>query len=252
MSDASVRSILSAAGVVAAGHSGEATYMRLDGSTDRVKHAATMRETGPVDADSPLVLEVSRWDRLKDPLGVLDAFVGGVLPTCDSHLMLAGPSVDEVADDPEGAETYQEVVHRWENLDDRSRSRVHLACLPMDDDEENAAMVNALQRRAQVIVQKSLAEGFGLTVAEAMWKSRPVVASCIGGIQDQIEHGVSGYLLRDPTDQAEFGAAVCALLVDRCLAERMGERAHARVQAAFLGSRHLTQYVEICAELIQV
>ena len=69
----------------------------------------------------------------------------------------------------------------------------------MDDDEENAAMVNALQRRADVVVQKSLAEGFGLTVAEAMWKARPVVASRIGGIQDQIEDGVSGILLDDPT-----------------------------------------------------
>jgi trehalose synthase len=119
----------------------------------------------------------------------------------------------------------------------------------MDDDEENAAMVNALQRRAHVVVQKSLAEGFGLTVAEAMWKSCPVVASRIGGIQDQIEHDSSGYLLNDPTDKGQFGSAVCSLLKDGKRAERMGERAHARVQQAFLGSRHLSEYVDICAAL---
>lgn len=110
-------------------------------------------------------------------------------------------------------------------------------------------MVNALQRRAHVVVQKSLAEGFGLTVAEAMWKSRPVVASRIGGIQDQIEHDSSGYLLNDPTDKGQFGSAVCSLLKDGKRAERMGERAHARVQQAFLGSRHLSEYVDICAAL---
>ncbi len=82
-----------------------------------------------------------------------------------------------------------------------------------------------------------------------MWKSRPVVASRIGGIQDQIEHGSSGYLLDDPTDKVEFGSAVCTLLNDVQLAERMGERAHARVQEAFLGSRHLSEYVDICAAL---
>jgi trehalose synthase len=75
----------------------------------------------------------------------------------------------------------------------------------MDDLEENAAMVNALQRRADVIVQKSLAEGFGLTVAEAMWKARPVLASRVGGIQDQITHDRSGLLLDDPSDLAAFG-----------------------------------------------
>jgi trehalose synthase len=120
----------------------------------------------------------------------------------------------------------------------------------MDDDEENAAMVNALQRRADVVVQKSLAEGFGLTVAEAMWKSRPVVASRIGGIQDQVEDGVSGILLDDPTDRRAFAAAVCALLNDGERARSMGHQAHLRVKRDFLGSRDLVNYVEICADLI--
>jgi trehalose synthase len=111
-------------------------------------------------------------------------------------------------------------------------------------------MVNALQRRADVVVQKSLAEGFGLTVAEAMWKARPVVASRIGGIQDQIEDGVSGILLDDPSDHDEFAEAVCGLLNDPGRARSMGERAKERVRRDFLGSRHLAQWVAICADLV--
>lgn len=83
-----------------------------------------------------------------------------------------------------------------------------------------------------------------------MWKSRPVVASRIGGIQDQIEDGTSGVLLDDPHDRDGFAAAVCSLLLDGERAKRMGKEAHARVQREFLGSRHLAQYVEICAELV--
>ena len=94
-----------------------------------------------------------------------------------------------MADDPEGAEVFDEVEAAWRELPRGSRRRVHLALLPMDDADENAVIVNALQRRADVVAQKSLAEGFGLTVAEAMWKGRPVVASRVGGIQDQIEDG---------------------------------------------------------------
>jgi trehalose synthase len=115
----------------------------------------------------------------------------------------------------------------------------------MDDLEENAAIVNALQRRADVIVQKSLAEGFGLTVAEGMWKGRPVIASRIGGIQDQIVDGVSGVLLNDPLDLEEFGGAVRRLLDDPVAAEAIGREARARVRSHFLGVRSLTQYLDL-------
>ena len=82
----------------------------------------------------------------------------------------------------------------WESLGEGARDRVHLANLPTHDVEENAVIVNALQRRADVVVQKSLAEGFGLTVTEAMWKRRPIVASRVGGISDQIDDGEQGLL----------------------------------------------------------
>ena len=250
MDPTSVQAILVATGIVDDGDDTPATYTRVDGSPGRIEHRATVVELARLGAETPLVVQVSRWDRLKDPLGVLEGFVEGVTGTCDAHLVLAGPSVAEVADDPEGAETYEEVKSAWEALGDEAKSRVHLVCLPMDDDEENAAMVNALQSRADVVVQKSLAEGFGLTVAEAMWKARPVVASRIGGIQDQVEDGVSGILLDDPTDKKEFAAAVCGLLNDPDRARGMGVAAKARVTRDFLGSRHLVQYVEICAQLI--
>ena len=246
----SVHAILTSAGIVDDGDRDAATFKRVDGSPGRIEHRAAIAEASRLGAETPLVVQVSRWDRLKDPIGVLEGFVGGVASVCDAHLMLAGPSVAEVADDPEGAETYDEVQRAFDALPEDVKSRIHLVCLPMDDDEENAAMVNALQRRADIIVQKSLAEGFGLTVAEAMWKARPVVASRIGGIQDQIEDGVSGILLDDPTDREAFATAVCGLLNDPERARAMGEAAKARVTTHFLGSRHLAQYVEICEELI--
>ena len=112
----------------------------------------------------------------------------------------------------------------------------------MDDPDENAAIVNAIQRHAAIVVQKSLAEGFGLTVAEAMWKERPVVASAVGGIVDQIEDGVHGLLVEDPADLREFGAAVESLLRDHATAAQLAANAKRRVTDEFLGDRHLEQY----------
>jgi trehalose synthase len=119
----------------------------------------------------------------------------------------------------------------------------------MEDADENAVIVNALQRRADVVVQKSLAEGFGLTVSEAMWKGRPVVASRVGGIRDQIEDGRTGYLV-DPSDLAACGERLNRLLADAHAAERMGEAAQTRVRELFLGPRHLGQYVDLLERVL--
>ena len=129
------------------------------------------------------------------------------------------------------------------------RDRIHLFSLPMEDIEENAAIVNALQRRADVIVQKSLAEGFGLTVAEAMWKARPVVASRVGGIREQIDHGATG-LLVEPRDLAEFADAVAGALEDPVDARDMGLRAREAVRDSFLGPGHLRKYVDLFEHLL--
>ena len=145
-------------------------------------------------------------------MGVLEGFARHVPEALAAHLVLAGPAAASVSHDPEAEQVLQQVRRAGAALPRAARDRVHLAYLPMADLEENAAMVNALQRRADVIVQKSLAEGFGLTVAEAMWKARPVLASRVGGIQDQIRHGHSGLLLEDPSDLVGFDRAVQALL----------------------------------------
>jgi len=244
-----VAAILGAAGLSDPPAEG-AEFQRLRGDMAPIVHRAVMCEDTRIGPETKLVLQVSRWDRLKDPVGVIRGFASQVVGRCDAHLMLAGPSVAEVADDPEGAEVYAESVAVWRGLPAAARARVHLACLPMDDDEENAAMVNALQRRATVVVQKSLAEGFGLTVAEAMWKGRPVLASRIGGIQDQIEDGVTGLLLDDPRDLDAFGRLTCGLLLDPAAARRMGEAAQRRVRERFLGTRHLLQYVDLLGSLL--
>ena len=111
-------------------------------------------------------------------------------------------------------------------------------------------MVNALQRHAEVVVQKSLAEGFGLTVAEAMWKGRPVVASRIGGIQDQIDDGRTGLLIDDPRDLGQYGRCVMSLLEDPARARKIGEAAREQVRNYFLGPRHLMQYAQLLEDLI--
>jgi trehalose synthase len=250
MSFTAITAVLRAAGLAADHHHpSRAVFERLDGSVGKVERTARVIEEHSLRLDSPLVLQVSRWDRLKDPLGVLSGFAEHVHAGEDPHLVLAGPDVAAVADDPEGAEVLAEVESAWHGLPRSVRRRVHLALLPMDDADENAIVVNALQRRADVVVQKSLAEGFGLTVSEAMWKGRPVVASRVGGIQDQIEDGTTGYLA-EPHDLAEFGARISDLLADPHMAERVGEAAQMRVRDHFLGARHLGQYVELLERVL--
>ena len=241
--------ILSAAGVLPNHASGQPTFTRSDGTPGRISHRAAMVQDRSLEPGDSVVLQVSRWDRLKDPIGVLAAFVEHVDGTGDAHLMLAGPSTEAVADDPEGAQVFDEVRTAWESLPTGIRQRVHLASLPMDDIEENAAIVNALQRTARVVLQKSLAEGFGLTVAEAMWKQRPVIASRIGGIRDQIDHGRSGILISDPQDLTETGSAIRWMLTDTDRALEIGRCARESVQHQFLGPHHLARYFEVIRRL---
>jgi trehalose synthase len=249
--DGAVRATLQIAGLVAgSAEPGSVTFDRPDGTPGRVERRARVLEDAPLAHDAPVVLQVSRWDALKDPLGVIAGFAEHVPAATGAHLVYAGPDVESVADDPEGLRMLRESIALRATLPEQARSRVHLASLPMEDLDENAFIVNALQRHAGVVVQKSLAEGFGLTVAEAMWKARPIVASRVGGIQDQIVDGDSGVLLGDPRDLAAFGAAVTALLGDVPRAERMGERARERVRERFLNARTLLDYVRVIRPLL--
>ncbi|HSC21454.1 MAG TPA: glycosyltransferase, partial [Solirubrobacterales bacterium] len=118
------------------------------------------------------------------------------------------------------------------------------------DLHENARMVNALQRRADLIVQKSLAEGFGLTVAEAMWKARPLVASRVGGIQDQVVDGETGILVDDPRDLRAFAAAIEELTGDGDRRAEMGKQGRTRVRDNYLAIDRLREYVDLVSALI--
>lgn len=226
-------------------------FVREDGTPGRVeRRARVVREGAPPLWHVPLVVQVSRWDRMKDHVGVLESFarlVGGDAPGAplDAHLVLAGPSVAGVADDPEGPAVFAEVRAAWDALEGAIRARVHLVELPMDDADENAAMVNALQRHAAVIVQKSLREGFGLTVTEAMWKRRPVLASAVGGIQDQIRDGVDGLLVHDPTDRAETAGLLGRILRGPELGIRLGDAAYERVRADYLSVASLERWADL-------
>ena len=242
-----VGSVLAAAGLMES-PAGTPIVPFLDGSAVLVSRRADMVEVAPVPATAPLVVQVSRWDRLKDPVGVLRGFVEGVPRDLGAHLMLAGPQVDTVPDDPEGAEVLAEVRGAWLALSDEERARTHLASLPVVDLVENAVMVNALQRRADIVVQKSLAEGFGLTVTEAMWKERPVVGSRLGGIAEQIEHGRSGMLV-DPLDLRTFGETLATVLRDDGLALELGHGARWRVRSRCLAPHFLAAHLELALEV---
>jgi trehalose synthase len=247
-----VQAVLRLAGLVhTSDEEGRFVFTRRDGSPGQVRSHDGLIEGGdPVPRDARVVLQVSRWDRLKDMAGVLTGFTDHLshLPD-DVHLMLVGPETSGVSDDPEGAKVFEECKELRLRLPEEARRRVHLCSLPMDDGDENAYLVNALQRHATVVVQKSLIEGFGLTVTEPMWKGKPVIGSRVGGIQDQIVDGESGLLLDDPSDLAAFGAALDRALGDADLAARLGENARERVRHEYLGDRHLIQYVDLFERL---
>lgn len=252
LDDVEVDTVLRQVGLIAGRDASPSLeFTRRDGTTGVVRRHTHLLSGPPPPADARLVVQVSRWDLLKDMAGVLSAFADFIVPaTSDVHLILAGPAVAGVSDDPEGAQVLAACRAAWARLPDPVRARCHLACIPMDDVDENAIIVNALQRRATVVVQKSLQEGFGLTVTEAMWKSRPMLASAVGGIQEQIVDGREGLLLTDPRDLPGFAARLQMLLDDPAMAEHLGRAGHQRVQDDFIGDRHLIQLVDLFEDLL--
>lgn len=246
-----VRAILDATGLLveAGSNPSDATFTRRDGSRGTVARRAELdfAERPPL-ADQPMVVQVSRWDRLKDHLGVMRTWADHAIDH-ETALVLAGPEAASVADDPEGIAALEEIRSAWHELPGDIKTRVYVACLPMADGEENAAIVNALQRHSRVIVQKSLHEGFGLTVTEGMWKSRPVVASAVGGIRDQIVHESTGLLIDDPRDLKALAGALQRLLEDDAYARHIGRQAREHVIENFLFLRSLQQYAQLFLRL---
>ncbi|MBI2495929.1 MAG: glycosyltransferase [Candidatus Omnitrophica bacterium] len=177
--------------------------------------------------DRPIITQVSRFDYLKDPLGVIDAF-RRVRKSTPCRLVLAG---GPAGDDPEA----DEVLNRVRE-DAKGDPEIHLLMLPSDSHLE----INALQRASAVVVQKSLKEGFGLTVSEALWKARPVVASAVGGIPLQVKHRYNGLLVHSVEGAAY---AIRQLLSNPDYAKRLGENGREHVRQNFLLTRHLQDYL---------
>ncbi|PIQ84751.1 MAG: glycosyl transferase family 1 [Candidatus Omnitrophica bacterium CG11_big_fil_rev_8_21_14_0_20_63_9] len=180
-----------------------------------------------VPKDQPIITQVSRFDYLKDPIGVIEAFKR-VRKSVKCRLVLAGGTA---SDDPEGEEVLAKVREQA-----KGHPEIHLLMLPADSHLE----INALQRASAVVVQKSIREGFGLTVSEALWKARPVVASAVGGIPLQVKHGYSGLLVHTVEGAAH---AIKQLLNNPAYAKRLGENGREHVRQNFLLTRHLMDYL---------
>lgn len=178
-----------------------------------------------IPTDRPIVTQISRFDRWKDPEGVIEAF-RLAREEIDAILVLFGSFA---ADDPEGEKLYSRLLE-YENGD------IFILA------KEDTALVNALQSRAAVVLQKSLREGFGLTVTEAMWKGAAVIGGNVGGIRYQIDDGDNGFLVDSVEEAAE---RIVQLVQDEDLRQRLGERAHATVRDNFLMIRMLEQYIDL-------
>jgi trehalose synthase len=194
-----------------------------------------------IDGGRPLITQVSRYDPWKDPLGVIDTYRAVKEQVKDAQLALVGNLAD---DDPEGGEYHaQAVEHAGDDPDIHVLSTLDRLSR---DDLTHALEVNAFQTGSDVVVQKSTREGFGLVVAEAMWKSTPVVGGRVGGITHQIEDGVTGYLVSDVEECAD---RVVRLLKSPELRREMGQRARESVRRGFLTPRHLADYFRIFRSL---
>jgi len=180
-----------------------------------------------IDPERPLVTQISRFDYLKDPVGVIEVY-RQVKKHIDCQLVLAGGGA---TDDPEGLRVLEDV--RTAAGDDPD---IHIIFLPPSSDIE----INALQRASAVVLQKSLKEGFGLTVAEALWKGRPVIASAVGGIPLQIAHKYSGILTRSIEGTVFY---LKQLLNEPEYARKLGLNGREHIKNNFLITRHLRDYL---------
>lgn len=178
-----------------------------------------------IPTDLPLVAQISRFDRWKDPEGVIEAFKLA-REEVDATLVLLG---NVATDDPEGQEVYESL------LDEQEERIIILA-------RQDTALVNALQSLSAVILQKSIREGFGLTVTEAMWKGTPVIGGNVGGIRYQIEDGVNGFLVSSVEEAAQ---RIVQLIKDEELREQMGQKARETVKQRFLMIRLLEQHLDL-------
>lgn len=184
--------------------------------------------------DKPIIAQVSRFDRWKDPWGVIDAF-NIVKKKTDCRLVLLGSMA---TDDPEGDKIYKGILEKA-----AENEEIHVISYESD------LLVNALQRASSVIIQNSVKEGFGLTVCEALWKETPVVTRRVGGIPLQVRHGYNGYFA---TDLHDFSKMIVKVLRDRKLAKRLGKNGKAHVQKNFLITRLLEDHIRLYRKVLKI
>jgi trehalose synthase len=196
--------------------------------------SAVLRHYG-IDRQRPIILQVSRFDPWKDPLGVIDAYRSVKPDFPDAQLVLVGSMAH---DDPEGWEFLRMTRDHAQGDTD-----VHLLT---NLEQVGNLEVNAFQRTSTIVLQKSIREGFGLTVSEGMWKRKPVIGGRVGGITLQIEDGVSGFLVDNPEQCAE---RIADLLADPSLRHSIGDAAHDRVRERFLTLRELEDYLRLISGL---
>jgi trehalose synthase len=227
-------------------------WARFEATAERFSGREWVRTPIPNLLFTPTIVQISRFDRLKGFEQLLEGFIRLIHPHDTDlerlklnteralselsmvQLILAGADPGGIADDPEGLAVLQGLTRRISALEPGVARRIHLVRLPMVDFRQNALMVNALQRVANVVVQCSLKEGFGLTATEAMWKTVPIVASAVGGLELQIRPGVDGHLIRDPMNPEDIADALLQPLLHPRRAESMAREAHSRVRLHFL------------------
>lgn len=216
----------------------------------------------------PMVTQISRWDRLKGFLPLMKGFAKmkrrAVERSDDQwpserhkrrmaivRLALGGPDPGAIQDDPEGIEVIEELKAVYCSLPEEVQNDIAILALPMESRKENALMVNVLQRVSSVVFQNSIQEGFGLTVTEAMWKRRPVLASNAGGILEQIEDGTDGCINPHPEDEDEIAEKLEWLLLEMAERERFGKNAQRKVYDKFLVFNQVAQWVRNMGEVVR-
>jgi trehalose synthase len=212
----------------------------------------------------PIVTQVSRWDRLKGFVPLMEGFVALKLGLEAStnfdeqhrhalqlvRLVLAGPDPASIDDDPEGKEVLGELCAAYTALPPHLQADIAMISLPMSSKTHNALIVNALQRCSDVVAQNSIQEGFGLTVTEAMWKRAAMMGSCAVGIRQQIRPDLDGLLVKNPEDPQEIAEVLDALLKDHAKRDALGRSARQRVHDIFLVFAQVKSWIELLTNTI--
>jgi len=228
---------------------------------------STLKEFGFL--DRPIILQISRWDRLKGWTELVEAFadiktnpekyVKSSEPNAQEHLrfinrmglVLAGPDSSKIADDPEGLEVFMSLVNQICAFPSEVSSSIAMLSLPLDSRWQNALIVNSLQRLASIVIQNSIREGFGLTLLEAMWKQRPCIATTACGLRQQVRPEVDGLMVKEPNDSKSVAKTINEMIsVGDDKREEFGRNAKKRAIDNFLVYEQVTNYLNCVKDII--